>query len=200
MDQNLGHCFDLFHIVVSIDRRSQILISENSYGAPIGSVQISLDRFNNEAMVNAIVDQHRRGRSLGSVLINAAVDYIFTTTPTQRVIAKIRAGNTAGERSFRLAGFNTVAPTIVRNVMASQLILDWLTTVAFKTGCSPRLKNSIEFPMSVSSMFRLRKPLSAQSLPLTRPSSWRSSFSSGSRGSIFCFFSCWIIAFSDTWT
>jgi RimJ/RimL family protein N-acetyltransferase len=105
------------------DPRHQILISENTYGAPIGSVQVSLDRSNNEAMVNAIVDQHKRGRSLGSVLINAAVDYLFSTTPTRRVIAKLRAGNTAGERSFRLAGFTAIAPTIVRNVMASQFEL-----------------------------------------------------------------------------
>jgi len=105
------------------DPRHQILISENAYGAPIGSVQISLDRFSNEAMINVIVDQRQRGRGLDAALINAAVDYLFATTSTQRVIAKTRAGNIAGERSFRLAGFTAIAPTIVRNVMASQFEL-----------------------------------------------------------------------------
>jgi GNAT superfamily N-acetyltransferase len=81
-------------------------------------------------MVNAIVDQRKRGRGLGSVLINAAVDYLFATTPTQRVIARLRAGNTAGERSFRLAGFTAIAPTIVRNVMASQFELVRQATAA----------------------------------------------------------------------
>ena len=104
------------------DPNHQILIAENTAGRPIGQIGLQFDTRGDQVEINVIVDQKNRGRGTGLLLIKIALERIFSTTAANNVVAQMRSGNTASEKSFRAAGFKTIAPMIVDGVMARQFL------------------------------------------------------------------------------
>ena len=104
------------------DPNQQILIAENTAGRPIGQIGLRFDGRGDRVEINVIVDQKNRGRGTGLLLIKTALEQIFSTTKVSDVVAQMRSGNTASEKSFRAAGFKTIAPTVVDGVMARQFL------------------------------------------------------------------------------
>ena len=104
------------------DSNCQILIAENTAARPIGQIEFRFDALENRVALNLILDQKHRGRGTGVLLIEIALERIFATTEVKNVVAIMRSGNTASEKSFRTAGFKTIAPAIVDGVMARQFM------------------------------------------------------------------------------
>ena len=104
------------------DPNHQILIAENTAGQPIGQIGFQFNALGDQVELNVILDQKHRGRGTGVLLIKNALERVFSTTEVSNVVAQMRSGNTASEKSFRAAGFKTIAPTIVDGVMARQFL------------------------------------------------------------------------------
>ena len=104
------------------DSSCQILIAENTAGQPIGQIVFRSDARHDQVGLNVILGQANRGRGTGLLLIKTALNHIFSTTAVTDVVAQMRSGNTASEKSFRAAGFKTIAPTVVDGVMARQFL------------------------------------------------------------------------------
>jgi len=104
------------------DPNCQILIAENTAGQPIGQIGFQFDARRDQVEINLALDQKNRGRGTGALLIQVALERIFSTTEVNHVVALMRSGNTASEKSFRTAGFQPIAPTIVDGVMARQFL------------------------------------------------------------------------------
>ena len=69
-----------------------------------------------------LLDQTNRSRGTGALLVKLALEQLFATTDVTQVVAQMRSGNIASEKSFRAAGFEPIAPTVVNGVMASQFL------------------------------------------------------------------------------
>ena len=106
------------------DDKRQIFIAKNTAGHSIGHIEFQFDEGGNQVRLSLIVDQKHRGRGTGVSLIKIALERIFATTEINKVVAQMRSGNTASEKSFRTAGFRTIAPTIVDGVMARQFLFE----------------------------------------------------------------------------
>lgn len=106
------------------DANTKIWISEDEAGKAIGQLRFDFSQNGEQAVISIIVDQARRGRGFGRMLITSSTRKIFATTKTQTIIAQIKPGNTASERAFRAAGFRAIEPTIVNGKMALQYSLD----------------------------------------------------------------------------
>ena len=100
----------------------QVWIIENAIDQPIGEVCFEIDDRNDQASINMLLDQTNRSRGTGALLIKLALEQLYTTTNVTQVVAQMRSGNIASEKSFRAAGFEPIAPTIVNGVMASQFL------------------------------------------------------------------------------
>ena len=100
----------------------QVWIIENAIDQPIGEVCFEIDDRNDQASINMLLDQTNRSRGTGALLIKLAIEQLFATTNVTQVVAQMRSGNIASEKSFRAAGFEPIAPTIVNGVMASQFL------------------------------------------------------------------------------
>ena len=104
------------------DPSQQAWIIENAIGHPIGEFSFEIDGRNDQASINMLLDQTNRSRGTGAMLIKLAVEQLLATTNVTQVVAQMRSGNIASEKSFHAAGFEPVAPTIVNGVMASQFV------------------------------------------------------------------------------
>ena len=104
------------------DPNQPVWIIENAIDEPIGEVSFEIDDRNDQASINMLLDQTNRSRGTGALLIKLALEQLFATTNVTRVVAQMRSGNIASEKSFRAAGFEPIAPTIVNGVMASQFL------------------------------------------------------------------------------
>ena len=104
------------------DPNQQIWIIENAIDQPIGEVSFKIDDRKDQASINMLLDQTNRSRGTGALLIKLALEQLYTTTNVTQVVAQMRSGNIASEKSFRAAGFEPIAPTIVNGVMASQFL------------------------------------------------------------------------------
>ena len=100
----------------------QVWIIENAIDQPIGEVCFEIDDRNDQASINMLLDQTNRSRGTGALLIKLAIEQLFATNNVTQVVAQMRSGNIASEKSFRAAGFEPIAPTIVNGVMASQFL------------------------------------------------------------------------------
>ncbi len=92
------------------DDKVHLWIAEDSTGQPIGQVQLVVER-SGTAFVSLIVDQARRGRGLGTVLIEHAMETAFKIACVRHILAQIRPLNVASERAFKHAGFQPTQPT-----------------------------------------------------------------------------------------
>ena len=106
------------------DPNQQIWITENAAGQTIGEIDFRFDDHHNQAEINMILDQKCRSRGAGVLLIETALKHLFATTDIKYVVAQMRSGNIASEKSFRAAGFQAIAPAIVDGVMASQFLFE----------------------------------------------------------------------------
>ena len=104
------------------DPNQQIWIIENAIDQPIGEVSFKIDDRKDQASINMLLDQTNRSRGTGVLLIKLAIEQLFATNNVTQVVAQMRSGNIASEKSFRAAGFAPIAPTIVNGVMASQFL------------------------------------------------------------------------------
>ena len=104
------------------DPNQQIWIIENAIDQPIGEVSFKIDDRKDQASINMLLDQTNRSRGTGVLLIKLAIEQLFATNNVTQVVAQMRSGNIASEKSFRAAGFEPIAPTIVNGVMASQFL------------------------------------------------------------------------------
>ena len=109
------------------DPRNKILIAIDSRRQPIAQISFSLTESKpNEGQtykVDVIVDQARRGRGLGTVLISQACEEHFEDTDCEMVIAQAKPGNIAFEKAFRSAGFKGIEPVIINGKIAMQLAM-----------------------------------------------------------------------------
>ncbi len=97
-------------------------VVQNHAKDPIGKISVQLQDGGREAILDLSLDQRYRGRGTGSVLIETAAQKIFGEFGVERILAQVRAGNIATERSFRNTGFISIAPKIVNGVMANQFL------------------------------------------------------------------------------
>ena len=104
------------------DPQQQVWIIENAVGQPIGEICFKIDDRNDLASINMLLDQTNRSRGTGALLVKLALEQLFATTDVTQVVAQMRSGNIASEKSFRAAGFEPIAPTVVNGVMASQFL------------------------------------------------------------------------------
>ena len=88
------------------DRDVFVLIAIGEGEAEIGYVR--LDRHGDAAEVNLSLDRAYRGRGLGMSAIRAATEYAVGALKISRVMARVKAGNTASIRAFGAAGFTPV--------------------------------------------------------------------------------------------
>lgn len=85
-----------------------LLIAEDEDG-PAGQVRFDLRKGASEAEISVSLTATRRGRGLGSALIESGVRAAASRYPTlHRVHAYIRPGNEASVRAFIRAGFSSV--------------------------------------------------------------------------------------------
>lgn len=106
------------------DPNQQVYIIENAVGQPIGEVNFQMDDLYDQASITMLLDEQNRSRGTGAMLIKLAIEQLFSTTDITQVVAQMRSGNIASEKSFRAAGFEPIAPTIINGVMASQFLYD----------------------------------------------------------------------------
>ena len=104
------------------DPNHQVWIVENAINQPIGEVSFEIDDRNDQASINMLLDQTNRSRGTGALLIKLALEQLFATINVTQVVAQMRSGNIASEKSFRAAGFEPISPTIINGVMASQFL------------------------------------------------------------------------------
>ncbi len=105
------------------DANCHIWIAGRRRHEPVGSVRFQIDPATQQAYISVIVDQRHRCRGLGAMLLTAAVDRLFSTTPVSEVIAQIRPGNDASVRAFRSAGFEPIEPTVINGQTAYQSVI-----------------------------------------------------------------------------
>lgn len=106
------------------DRQTQIWIAEDSLQQPIGQVRFEANNASQPPLISIIVDQARRGRGLGALLVSRACEDFFRCSNSKTVMAQIKPGNVASEKAFRAAGFLGIEPAIVNGKMAIQFLLD----------------------------------------------------------------------------
>ena len=106
------------------DPNQQVLIVENAIGQPMGEINFQIDDHHQQATISMLLGQENRSRGTGALLVKLALEQLFATTDVTRVVARMRSGNVASEKSFRAAGFELIAPAIVNGAMASQFLFD----------------------------------------------------------------------------
>lgn len=104
--------------------QTTLWIVEDQEGSAVGQVRFELDVEYQSALISIIIDQTRRGRGLGTILIAAACNELFKRTETRRVVAQIKPSNAASEKAFRAAGFRAIEPAIVSGKMALQFVFE----------------------------------------------------------------------------
>jgi RimJ/RimL family protein N-acetyltransferase len=110
------------------DPQSIIRISEDINGMAVGQVRFELVDEGQTALISIIVDQTRRGRGLGTLLIAAGCQELFKNHTASRIIAQVKPSNAASEKAFRAAGFQAIEPTIIGGKMALQFVFERETT------------------------------------------------------------------------
>ena len=104
------------------DSQQQIWVIENAISQPIGYIEFRLNDHGDQAETNMLFDQQHRNHNTKAMLIEIALEHLFATTTVGQVVAQTRSGNIEFEKSFRTAGFETIAPTIIDGVMASRFL------------------------------------------------------------------------------
>ena len=104
--------------------QSQVWIAEDSHGQRIGQIQFEETDNADSSVISVILDQTRRGKGLGTLLISRACEEFFKLSDSETVVAQIKPGNVASEKAFRAAGFCGIQPAIVNGKMALQSVLD----------------------------------------------------------------------------
>ena len=104
------------------DPQQQIWVIENAISQPIGYIEFRLNDHGDQAEINILFDQQHRNHNTKAILIEIALEHLFATTTVGQVVAQTRSGNIEFEKSFRTAGFETIAPTIIDGVMASRFL------------------------------------------------------------------------------
>ncbi len=113
------------------DPNTILWVWEDFDGRPVGLVRFELREENPaSALISIIVDQTRRGRGLGAVLIVAACDKLTEGSAIEQIVAQIKPGNAPSERAFRAAGFQLIEPVIADGKMAFQYALGRNSSVA----------------------------------------------------------------------
>lgn len=97
-------------------------IAENRSKSPIGKIDIQFQDSGSQAILNMTLDQNYRGRGNGVVIIEAAVRKLFDEFHIKKIIAQVRTGNVAIEKSYRDAGFISITPKIINGALASQFL------------------------------------------------------------------------------
>lgn len=104
------------------DPNQMIWVIENATDQPIGEIEVRINDYGDQAELNMLLNQQHRSHATKAMLIQIALEKIFATTEVVQVLAQTRNGNIDSEKSFRAAGFETIAPTIIDGVMASQFL------------------------------------------------------------------------------
>jgi RimJ/RimL family protein N-acetyltransferase len=106
------------------DPLSTTWISEDTQGTPVAQIRFDFNAHDQTALISIIVDQARRSRGLGKLLIASACQQMLENSPAVRIIAQIKPSNAASEKAFRAAGFQAIEPTIVQGKMALQFVFE----------------------------------------------------------------------------
>ena len=106
------------------DPATTMWVSEDLSGRAVGQVCFDFSNQGQSALISIIVDQARRGRGLGTILIASASQKLFEQTSTDEIIAQVKPGNVASEKAFRAAGFKPIEPAIVNGKIAHQFVLE----------------------------------------------------------------------------
>jgi UDP-2,4-diacetamido-2,4,6-trideoxy-beta-L-altropyranose hydrolase len=88
---------------------------------PVGQVRIDLES-EHTGTINFSVAPEHRGNGLGTSLLCAALEQLFTATAVNLVRALVKAGNTASVRSFERAGFKQIPVELAPSDPALQFI------------------------------------------------------------------------------
>lgn len=86
-----------------LDASTLIYIAEDAQGRPVGLVRF--DQEDSVCIISVSVSANRRGKGLGTRLIQAGCEHLFETTSAETVAAYIKPENMASIRAFKRAGF-----------------------------------------------------------------------------------------------
>lgn len=103
------------------DADCRLWIAADPSGAPLGMVRF--EAAGQEAVISVSVDQRRRGKNLGVLLIWKACRLLFREQPVTAVQALVKPDNAASIRAFEKAGFEKQGEVRVENQPALQLQL-----------------------------------------------------------------------------
>lgn len=106
-----------------VSENSHVWVAENRDGTCMGSVRFQSAADSHRATISVIVAPALRGRGVGSAMLRACVDKLFTETDAQEVLAQVKSGNVASERAFLNAGFHCIDPVVIHGVMATQYLI-----------------------------------------------------------------------------
>ena len=119
------------------DSDTKIWIAEDHSHRPVGQIRFDAHDDGEAGIISIVLDQSVRGRGLGQHLIEKACQAFFDSSSSQEIIAQIKPGNAASERSFRRAGFVAIEPVIIDGKIANQFVLR-----RDETSYEPRLRRS----------------------------------------------------------
>lgn len=103
------------------DAATRFYIAEKD--GPLGQTRFVLSD-DGEATISTSLDVAQRGRGLGSALILAACERLFSETPVHRVRAFIKPHNDASLQAFARAGFDRVEDVRFDGQAAAQYLLE----------------------------------------------------------------------------
>jgi RimJ/RimL family protein N-acetyltransferase len=102
------------------DPHCLFFIALDAEGQPIGQVRLDVD--GTEAVISVGLAGRYQGLGSGPKVIRQAVRALFASRPAERVVAFIRAENTASYRAFVKAGFVEEGTAAVRGHAACRLV------------------------------------------------------------------------------
>ncbi len=82
-------------------------ISEDIHGTPVAQIRFDFNDHDQTALISIIVNQAKRGRGLGKLLIASACQQMFENSPAVRIVAQIKPSNTASGKAFRRRRLST---------------------------------------------------------------------------------------------
>lgn len=102
------------------NNESLMLVYSNEHGCPLGQIRFDIDPITGDATVDVSISPLHRRNGLGSQMISAGVDEIWSDPRVVRICAIIKAENTASARAFEKAGFKR-GPDSLRHGVAVRM-------------------------------------------------------------------------------
>ena len=105
-------------------RESRLKIIEDAQGTPVAQIRLDFEPQNDAAVISINVIPSCRGRGLGTALIERATREITNEFGNFRLIARIKASNTASQNAFSKAGFTPTTSKTINDHVALEYVFE----------------------------------------------------------------------------